>query len=88
MYKIISNSRDSYGIKAVVADTVNDLKSIPIGSFVTGSNAFVFETSQNYILNFKHEWVPIDSNSSQKNNSGTSSEKSEYTIVDGGNAQG
>ena len=67
-YKVLS--RDSWSnTRKFLVDTENDLNILPKN---IGSTALVAETSDEYILNNKKEWVKIkkDSSNNNENNSG------------------
>lgn len=47
-----------YGVNSYVADTEEDVKSLPT-TCKMGSTAFIIETSSMYMLNSKGEWKKI-----------------------------
>ena len=58
MYKVISNDGDvAYGIKELVCDTVEDLKTLP--SCQMGSSVLVIEDATVYMKNGEGEWVKL-----------------------------
>lgn len=51
-----------YGIKDYVVDSVSDLDSLPtdLNKIKAGSQAFVIQTSERYMLNSKGVWVKVN----------------------------
>lgn len=59
---VAQNGKYVYNLKRFICDTENDLKTIITYYCAAGSNAFVVETGNTYVLNGDHEWGLIPNN--------------------------
>lgn len=55
---IANNGEIAYGIKEWIADSVEDLKNLPIKTAAPGSKCLVTEDMVFYILSNNKTWVP------------------------------
>ena len=64
MYRVVSQSgHTSYGLKQYVCDLDSDINNLPITD-IAGSEAYVIESGETYILSNAHEWKVKRSSSS------------------------
>ena len=64
MYRVVSQSgHTSYGLKHYVCDLDSDINNLPITD-IAGSEAYVIESGETYILSNAHEWKVKRSSSS------------------------
>ena len=59
---VAQNGKYVYNLKRFICDTENDLKTIITYYCAAGSDAFVVETGNIYVLNGDHEWRLISNN--------------------------
>lgn len=59
---VAQNGKYVYNLKRFICDTENDLKTIITYYCAAGSNAFVVETGNTYVLNGDREWGLIPNN--------------------------
>ena len=59
MYKLYAHGEDiAYSVKKYIADTEEDLKSLPT-TLYPGSSVFIISNSKTYMMNCEGEWVLI-----------------------------
>lgn len=82
MYSITGNSgQRAYGLKHFTVDKFSDLATISLRTVIPGSEAFIIETSETYMLNHQNEWVLIHKGGSSSGSGGDD----EYEVIyDGG----
>ena len=59
MYVVANAGRTAYGIQSMLLDTEIELYAIDVNTLTPGSDVFVAETSNRYVLNQKREWILV-----------------------------
>lgn len=86
MFGIFANGKQTaYGIKSYVVDTTSDIATLPTDD-TPGSQAFVIDVSENYMLNNQHQWIKIKLTTGSSSGGGDNDDEIVYDeiIYDGG----
>ena len=77
----VNNGKVHYGVNHYTADTVEDLKKVPVGA--PGSTVFCIENSQHYMLDTQGYWRKVNLGSGSGSTSGDDTVDTEV-IYEGG----
>lgn len=58
--KVFANGKYAYDYAKIVANTIEDVKNIPVRTICLGSEVYCLETNKMYLFDGDHTWSSVD----------------------------